>query len=459
MRKLASLVFILLLPLTLFRPLIVLGDSTNLALHKPTTQSSVDWGGLPERAVDGNTSGNFGDGSVTHTRGESNPWWEVDLGTVESVTTIRLWNRTDYCCSERLNNFYVYVSGTPFSTTAPQDIKSYYYSGIAPRTTDIPVHAQGRYVRIQIPGNNQTLSLAEVEVLQSSDTIAPTGSIAYSTTAFTNKAVVATLTTSEEVTITNNGGSPVYTFQANGSFTFEFYDEAGNRGSTVATVSNIDRTAPVTTDDAPESSEGGVTVTLTATDDLSVVEATYYQLNHGDIRSGTSIPISRDGVHELKYWSVDIAGNVEEPRHKTIQILAPQAPSLSSLSLSAGKLDFHQDITLYRVAVPADLTSVTITPVASNSNLTIQVNGQRVSGSASTAPLAAGGNRIAIELLDADEETQNTYTIMVMRPSRQPWDIGDTVRAINSEFDINNDGTFTVQDVTGLLEVIWLSRQ
>jgi len=70
------------------------------------------------------------------------------------------------------------------------------------------------------------------------------GTVAYSTTAPTNQSVVATLLTNEPVTITNNGGSPAYTFENNGSFTFEFIDAAGNKGSAVASVSNIDKVAP-----------------------------------------------------------------------------------------------------------------------------------------------------------------------------------------------------------------------
>ncbi|MDQ0871555.1 pectin methylesterase-like acyl-CoA thioesterase [Paenibacillus sp. V4I3] len=76
------------------------------------------------------------------------------------------------------------------------------------------------------------------------DKVAPTATAAYSTTASTNKDVVATITPSEAVTITNNGGSTSYTFSQNGSFTFEFMDRAGNTGTVVASVNNIDKTAP-----------------------------------------------------------------------------------------------------------------------------------------------------------------------------------------------------------------------
>lgn len=80
------------------------------------------------------------------------------------------------------------------------------------------------------------------------DTIAPTATISYSTTRPTNGDVVATITPSEPVTVTNTeGGSLSHTFTENGSFTFEFEDEAGNKGSATAVVSNIDKSLPTGT--------------------------------------------------------------------------------------------------------------------------------------------------------------------------------------------------------------------
>ena len=79
------------------------------------------------------------------------------------------------------------------------------------------------------------------------DKVAPTGEITYSTTDITNQNVIATLTTSEQVTITNNNGLNTYTFNENGEFTFEFVDAAGNKGSVVAKVNWINKNAPVGT--------------------------------------------------------------------------------------------------------------------------------------------------------------------------------------------------------------------
>ena len=51
----------------------------------------------------------------------------------------------------------------------------------------------------------------------------------------------------EASTVTNNGKLNTYTFSDNGSFTFEFEDEAGNTQSKTATVSWIDKTIPKAT--------------------------------------------------------------------------------------------------------------------------------------------------------------------------------------------------------------------
>jgi len=76
------------------------------------------------------------------------------------------------------------------------------------------------------------------------DTKAPTATISYNTLNPTNKSVIATLNPSENIIITNNLALTTYTFINNGSFTFEFRDTAGNIGSAVATVNNIDNSIP-----------------------------------------------------------------------------------------------------------------------------------------------------------------------------------------------------------------------
>ena len=87
------------------------GRRVNVALRKSTRQSSnYVSGGRSSLAVDGNTSGNWRNGSVTHTAGNGtrNPWWMVDLGRVYNINEIKIWNRTD-CCQTRLRSVKVKV--------------------------------------------------------------------------------------------------------------------------------------------------------------------------------------------------------------------------------------------------------------------------------------------------------------------------------------------------------------
>jgi hypothetical protein len=144
-------------------------NPSNLALNRPTVQSDTLWGGYSSRAVDGNTSGNWSDNSVTHTAVQNNAWWQVDLGNVKSLQTVQLSNRTD-CCGDALSNFYVFVSDVPFASTdlsATQNqtgVWSSYFSGQVGGSTTITVNRTGRYLRVQLAGNDR-LSLAEVQVL------------------------------------------------------------------------------------------------------------------------------------------------------------------------------------------------------------------------------------------------------------------------------------------------------
>jgi hypothetical protein len=145
---------------------------TNVALGKSAAQSSTFPGYATDgaaSAVDGNTDGNFGDGSVTATNLDPNPWWQVDLGTSTAVSSIVIWDRTD-CCSSRLGDYWVFVSDTPFlPTDTPATLQSrlgtfssHQTSAPNPSTT-IAAGAQGRYVRVQLSSANY-LSLAEVQV-------------------------------------------------------------------------------------------------------------------------------------------------------------------------------------------------------------------------------------------------------------------------------------------------------
>lgn len=147
------------------------GVTTNIALNKTATQSSVFANADASRAVDGNTDGNFwASNSVIATNWSSQPWWQVDLGSVQNIDDIEVWNRTD-CCASSLSDYYIFVSDIPFasgdlnSTLNHPSVTAFYQTGTAATPSAINLNTSGRYIRIQILGSN-LLYIAEVKVLQ-----------------------------------------------------------------------------------------------------------------------------------------------------------------------------------------------------------------------------------------------------------------------------------------------------
>lgn len=103
----------------------VFSGGSNVAVKARAQQSSSDFGGSAELAVDDNTDGNFyGAKSTTHTRQEANPWWEVDLGREYPVEKVQVWNRTDGNLGERLDGFRLLALDanrkTSFTATQPK---------------------------------------------------------------------------------------------------------------------------------------------------------------------------------------------------------------------------------------------------------------------------------------------------------------------------------------------------
>lgn len=80
----------------------VYSGQENIALTGKATQASTFSDALASRAIDGNSGGEFFGRSVTSTATQANPWWELDLGSEQTITTISVFNRTD-CCKDRIS--------------------------------------------------------------------------------------------------------------------------------------------------------------------------------------------------------------------------------------------------------------------------------------------------------------------------------------------------------------------
>jgi hypothetical protein len=84
----------------------IYSGGVNLALDAQASQSSQFGDASANRAIDGNTNGEFGQKSVTHTKDETMPWLEIDLGSEKRMDQIKVYNRRDRL-EHRLQNFWV----------------------------------------------------------------------------------------------------------------------------------------------------------------------------------------------------------------------------------------------------------------------------------------------------------------------------------------------------------------
>jgi len=139
----------------------------NLARGRPTRQSSTVGGGRPARAVDGRTDGRWSRGSVTRTAEQARPWWQVDLGGVREIDSVRVWSRSD-CCARQLRGARVLMSERSMVGRSWAELTSdptvVARRLPAAKTSSVP-GARARYVRVQSPRRRVSLALAEVQVL------------------------------------------------------------------------------------------------------------------------------------------------------------------------------------------------------------------------------------------------------------------------------------------------------
>jgi mono/diheme cytochrome c family protein len=90
----------------------VFRGSDNVARRGVASQSSTDYDGSPQLALDGNTDGNYAAAkSTTHTAASDDPWWQVDLQSEQPLDRIVVWNRTDGGLGGRLVDFRIVLLG------------------------------------------------------------------------------------------------------------------------------------------------------------------------------------------------------------------------------------------------------------------------------------------------------------------------------------------------------------
>ncbi len=109
-------------------------------------------------------------------------------------------------------------------------------------------------------------------------------------------------------------------------------DKAENTATASVSSIKIDRTAPSTMVSGVPSSwaDTPVTVDFQATDNLSQIDSTYYEIDGATTPvKGSSATVGDEGVHTISYWSVDNAGNIEHAQSTTVRIDL-SAPTIES---------------------------------------------------------------------------------------------------------------------------------
>ena len=146
---------------------------TNLSFNRFSWQSSdlPGYSAGASLANDGNTDGNFWDGSVTHTDwgltynvpNVAGQWWAVDLGSERVVNKVKIFNRTD-CCSERLSHYRILAwDSKAFTWNVVSDHSADDTTGVP--FFEVPIDmVRTQYVMVAKMDDNY-LSLAEVQVL------------------------------------------------------------------------------------------------------------------------------------------------------------------------------------------------------------------------------------------------------------------------------------------------------
>jgi hypothetical protein len=171
--------------------------------------------------------------------------------------------------------------------------------------------------------------------------------------------------------------------QGTHAFYFFSLDIAGNFQAQQSTAVNIDTTVPVT--GASFSGNSPVVVTLGATDDLSGVASTVYQLDGGSVTDYLGpFNVAVGGNHTITFHSTDVAGNVEATESANFTVLGKSTTAVTS---SLNPSTYGQSVTF----------TASVTPATATGTVTFQ-DGAATLG---TVTLAAGKARFTTAALTA----------------------------------------------------------
>jgi putative cell wall-binding protein len=118
---------------------------------------------------------------------------------------------------------------------------------------------------------------------------------------------------------------------------YQSADVFGNIENTKTASVRLDATPPTTTASAAAISTNVATVDLSAVDNASGVATTYVGVDGAPLAPGTRVSVYGEGVHQVRFRSVDRAGNGETTRSVTVAVV--RGPVAVSSVLGGDPLD------------------------------------------------------------------------------------------------------------------------
>jgi outer membrane protein assembly factor BamB len=142
-------------------------------------------------------------------------------------------------------------------------------------------------------------------------------------------------------------------------------DKVGNTATFTSTAVHIDLTAPSTSIVIPGVSQqqewftSPISVTLNASDNLSGIANTHYSLNGGPVQTyTTTFSITSDGVYNIEFWSVDVAGNTEAHKTRTVRIDSTAPVTQASVSGTVGTNNWYRSAVQVSLSVSDNVSGV-----------------------------------------------------------------------------------------------------
>ena len=285
----------------------------------------------------------------------------------------------------------------------------------------------------------------------------------------------------DEIVLQNNSGDNLSVSQ-NGAFAFDAQLEEDslygvtvlsnsrgqncdvNNGSGTVSQSHVTN-IEVNCSDLPTYTIGGVVSGLSGSLELTNGNSDTIQTSangsynfSGERYSGESFSVSISSSPASQICSISNAsGTISDANIDNVNVACIDSSQLTNLALSEGSLapTFNTEVSSYSVTVGEDISSITLTPTASDSNAEITVNGESVSSDSASSPinLSSGDNIITVEVSASGGGSSSNYIVTVTRGDSEnttqvffPGDSGLTGYEL-WKTDGTSEGTELVKDI------------